>query len=99
MPFPKRSRRNYISINTLYREVDYYYDVLINKSLLERFSLLFCLLTLCYCGTWVLWKSYNNCVLQILLLRTYAVLVGIKVRLGFYHGTRRSMCGKTCCHR
>ena len=41
--FPKRSRRNYIPINTLYREVDCCY-VLINKSLLERFSLLFCLL-------------------------------------------------------
>ena len=44
MSFPKRSRRNSIPINTLYREVDYCY-ALINKSLLEMFSLLFCLLT------------------------------------------------------
>ena len=41
--FPKMSRRNSIPINTLYREVDYCY-ALINKSLLEMFSLLFCLL-------------------------------------------------------
>ena len=42
--FPKRSRRNYVPINTLYRGVDYGCYVLINKSLLEMFSLLFCLL-------------------------------------------------------
>ena len=41
--FPKRSRRNSIPINTLYREVIYIMCFL-NKSLLERFSLLFCLL-------------------------------------------------------
>ena len=64
--FSKRSRRNSIPINTLYREVDYYYYVLINKSLLEMFSLLFCLLAQCSYGTQVSWKSCNICVLQIL---------------------------------
>ena len=70
MSFPKRSRRNSIPINTLYREVDCCY-VLINKKLLERFSLLFCLLAQCLCGTQVLWKNCSNCVLQILLLHAH----------------------------
>ena len=29
----------------------------------------------------------------------YAASVGIRTRLGSYHGTKRSMWGKTCCHR
>ena len=36
--------RESISTNTLYEGVDYWYYALINKSLLEMFSLLFCLL-------------------------------------------------------
>ena len=37
--------------------------------------------------------------LQILLLHTHAALVGIRARLGSYHGTKRSMWGKTYCHK
>ena len=37
--------------------------------------------------------------LQILLLHSYAALVGIRARPGSYYGTKRSTWGKTCCHR
>ena len=37
--------------------------------------------------------------LQILFLHAYAASVGIRARLGSYHGTKRSMWGKTYCHR
>ena len=47
--------------------------VFLNKSLLKRFSLLFCLLAQCSCRTQVQWKSCSICVIQILLLHTYAV--------------------------
>ena len=77
--FPKKSRRNSIPINTLYREVDYYCYVLINKSLLEMFSLLFYLLAQCSCRTQVSWKNCNNCMLQILLLHVHAASVGILI--------------------
>ena len=52
--------------------------VFLNKSLLERFSLLFCLLAQCSCRTQVQWKSCSICVLQILLLHTYTASVGIR---------------------
>ena len=42
--FPKRSRITSVPIYTLYRVVLVYYYVFVNKSLLERFCLLFCLL-------------------------------------------------------
>ena len=73
--FPKRSRRNSTPINTLYKEVDYCY-VLINKSLLEMFSLLFCLLAQCSYRTQVSWKCCTNCVLQILLLHAHTASIG-----------------------
>ena len=44
---------------------------LINKSLLEMFFLLFCLVAQCSSRTQVSWKSCSNCVLQILLLHAY----------------------------
>ena len=46
--------------------------VFLNKILLERFSLLFYLLTQCSCRTQVQWKSCSICVLQILLLHAHA---------------------------
>ena len=98
--FPKRNRRNSIPINTLYKGVDYYCYMLIDKSLLEMFSLLFCLLTQFSCRNQVSWKSCSNYVLQILLLyHAHTTSVGIRARLGSYYAIKRSTWGKTCCHR
>ena len=51
----------------------------LNKSLLEKFSLLFCLLAQCSCRTQVQWKSCSICVSQILLLHTYAASEGLSM--------------------